>query len=175
MRPLVMEWMKDAVQRYRPEPPVLEVGAHNENGTARPLFPQPDYLGIDLVRGAGVDMVLDILLATPYVAGRFKTVYACETLEHVLEPWRAIEVMFEALQPGGLFLATWCFSFPIHAAPKDFYRVTPYGFHYLLSRAGFQDIQVDTAGTNRPPNRPADELDWQWPDMVAAAARRPLG
>jgi SAM-dependent methyltransferase len=172
MRKLVMDWMKEAVDRYRPEPPVLEVGAYNENGTVRSLFPQPGYLGIDVRPGPGVDLVADILGPAQFAS--YGTVYACETLEHVLEPWVAIERMFAALRPGGLFLATWCFSFPIHAAPRDFYRVTPYGFHYLLSRAGFVEIVVDTAGTNRPAGRPPAEEDWQWPDMVAAAARRPL-
>jgi len=174
MRQEVMDWMDEAVRRYKPEPPVLEVGAYNENGTARPLFPQGGYLGIDIRHGLGVDMVLDILGDTSRLADRFNTVYACETLEHVLEPWRALEVMFAALRPGGLCLVSWCFSFPIHAAPLDFYRVTPYGLHYLLSRAGFVDIVVDTAGTNRPANRPREEEDWQWPDAVFGAGRRPI-
>jgi len=170
MRAEVMAWMEAAVERYGPEPPVLEVGAYNENGTARPLFPQDGYLGIDIRAGPGVDMVADIL-ESEFL--NFGTVYACETLEHVLEPWRALEVMFSALRPGGLCLVTWCFSFPIHAAPRDFYRVTPYGLHYLMARAGFEEIAVETAGTNRPAGRPPAEQDWQWPDMVAASARRP--
>jgi hypothetical protein len=126
-------------------------------------------------------MVLDILELLPQVVGpdalrwwgRFNTVYACETLEHILEPWRALEAMYAALRPGGLCLVSWCFSFPIHAAPQDFYRVTPYGLHYLMARAGFVDIVVDTAGTNMPPNRPRGEEAWQWPDAVLAGARRP--
>ena len=34
-----------------PEAPVLEVGAYNENGTARALFPQDGYVGIDIRAG----------------------------------------------------------------------------------------------------------------------------
>lgn len=170
MRPLVWEWMKAAVERYGPEPPVLEVGAFNENGTVRSLFPQAGYVGIDIRPGPGVDMVADIL--GPAQFANFATVYACETLEHVLEPWRALENMAQALRPGGLLLVSWCFAFPIHAAPQDFYRVTPYGLHYLLTRAGLVDVEVETAGINRPAGRPPDEQDWQWPDAVFGAGRR---
>ncbi|OGS01195.1 MAG: hypothetical protein A2V88_08930 [Elusimicrobia bacterium RBG_16_66_12] len=172
MRPEVMAWVRAAVKRYQPEPPVLEVGAYNENGTARSLFPQEGYLGIDIRPGPGVDLVLDILDGDGRLSG-YNTVYACETLEHVLEPWRALEVMFAALRPGGLCLISLCFAFPIHAAPLDFWRVTPYGLHYLFHRAGFAEIEVETSGTNMPANRPTGEQSWQWPDAILGAGRRP--
>jgi len=38
---------------------VLEVGSHNVNGGLRSIFPNSDYLGIDLSPGDGVDIVYD--------------------------------------------------------------------------------------------------------------------
>lgn len=173
MKPEVMEWARQVVVRERPQPPVLEVGALNENGTARDLFPQEGYLAIDKVPGRGVMQVVDILDAGGRFSGLFNTVLATEVLEHVVEPWLAIEVMFDALRPGGLFVASWCFAFPIHAHPNDFYRVTPWGFEYLLQRVGFEQIVITTEGCGRPARTPPNEEDWQYPVNVWGTARRP--
>jgi len=139
----VREGVTRIVAEYRPQAPVLEVGAYDINGTVRPLFPRP-YRGLDLQAGPNVDIVADIL--TIDLAGGFKTVVCCETLEHICEPWAAIEQMYKALDSGGLLIATWCFAFPIHDHPADYFRCTPSGFKYLLERAGFYEIRVDAEG-----------------------------
>ncbi len=173
MRQPVMLWLGDVVKQRRPEAPVLEVGARNENGSARLLFPQDGYVAMDKAPGPGVDLIMDVLNAGDTLRRRFETVLATEVLEHVTEPWRAIEIMYDALVPGGLFVASWCFAFPIHAAPEDYWRITPSGFELLLRRVGFIHIGIVTEGCGRPANAPRTEADWQYPVGVFAVARRP--
>ncbi len=141
-----MDFVQRAVAEYDPKAPVLEVGAVSVNGSCRSLFPQQDYVGLDLRAGPGADCVLDILEAGDTLSGRFQTVITTETLEHITEPWRALEVMYDALKRGGLFIGTWIFAFPIHEHPVDYWRVTPAGFQFLLERAGFKDIHLETEG-----------------------------
>lgn len=172
MRGPVMAWVAKIVRHEQPQPPVLEVGARIENGTARGLFPQEGYVALDKAPGPGVELIMDILNAGDQLRGRFETVLATEVLEHVTEPWRAIEIMHDALVPGGLFIATWCFAFPIHAAPEDYWRITPSGFELLLRRADFVQVKVETEGCGRPATAPRTEADWQYPIGVFAIARR---
>lgn len=180
MRAEVYNWVAGVVREQKPQAPVLEVGARDVNGSVRSLFPPAGYLGIDMVAGPGVDLVQDILGAGGWrFEGDFNTVVCCETLEHIKEPWTALDIMAMALRPGGLLIVSWCFAFPLHdAEPEkgqsgDFWRTTPQGLDYLLRRAGLTDIVVQTEGCGRPRNAPPEEADWQYPVGVFAHARRP--
>jgi hypothetical protein len=144
MRPEVQEWVKGIVTVYQPKAPVLEVGSYFVNGTIRDLFPEKGYIGIDLQRGPGVDVVTDICKSESHE--EYATVVCCETLEHIIEPWTAIERMYTALKPGGVLILTTHFAFPIHDYPGDYFRFTPDGLRYLLERAGFTEIRIDIEG-----------------------------
>jgi hypothetical protein len=144
MRPEVRAWVEGIVAEYRPQGPMLEVGAYNVNGTIRDLFPQEGYVGLDKSPGPDVDTVADI--CTLKSVKKYATIVCCETLEHITEPWTAIERMYAALEPGGLVILTTVFSFPIHECPGDYWRFTPDGLRYLLERAGFYEIRIDSQG-----------------------------
>jgi len=133
MIPEVVEWFKTIAI----EAPVLEVGSYDVNGGVREFMPKA-YTGLDAREGAGVDVVADI--TTYETDKKFATVVCLETLEHITEPWVALERMHAALKPGGLFVGSWVFCWSIHDYPRDYYRVTPDGFRYLLERAGFKDV-----------------------------------
>jgi hypothetical protein len=180
VRPEVMTWVGNVVLWEKPEAPVLDVGARDVNGSVRSLFPPEGYTGLDMVAGPGVDVVADILKVGDRYNSAFSTVVCCETLEHIKEPWTALDIMAMALRPGGLLIASWCFAFPLHDAEidkgqsGDYWRTTPSGFEYLLRRAGLTDIVVETEGCGRPRNAPPTEADWQYPVGVFARGRRPL-
>lgn len=135
--------MKAIVAEYKPRAPVLEVGSLDVNGSVRSLFPQP-YLGLDMQTGPGVDVVSNIL--SMETQGGFNTVVCCETLEHITRPWDALACMRAALDPGGLFIGTTVFAFPVHDYPSDYWRFTPEGLRYLLESVGFHHIRIDTEG-----------------------------
>jgi SAM-dependent methyltransferase len=52
-------------------------------------------------------------------------VLCCEVLEHVADPFTCCSEIYRILKPGGLFVFSVPFIFPIHADPYDFGRFTP--------------------------------------------------
>jgi Methylase involved in ubiquinone/menaquinone biosynthesis len=52
-------------------------------------------------------------------------VVCCEVLEHVADPFTCCAEIYRILKPGGLFVFSVPFIFPIHADPYDFGRFTP--------------------------------------------------
>ena len=158
MRAEVRHWVESMVRQLDPQGPVLEVGARNINGTCRDLFPQEGYIGLDADKGQGVDLIADITEPRRLLYFGFNTVVCLETLEHVAEPGEALRFMYEYLKPAGLFIGSWVFAFPIHHEP-DYWRATPAGFRYVLEKAGFEEIRIETEGDG--------------PVGVFATARRP--
>lgn len=150
MRPEVRSWVESVVATYAPKAPVLEVGSRDVNGTCRDLFPQKLYTGIDLEPAEGVDIVWDILDWHGSWLAFFNTVVCLETLEHVKDPLVALHNMHRYLRPGGLFIGTWIFNFPIHC-PPDYWRATPEGFRYALTQAGFEVKELVTEGPSDCP------------------------
>jgi len=146
VRDEVRDWVAEVAVRCKPQPPVLEVGSYNVNGTIRDLLPQDGYIGLDKKDGPGVDIVSDILdRNNAGLHGRFNTVACVETLEHVVNPWEAMRHLHSFLAPGGLLIVAWCFNFPIHHE-EDYWRATPDGLHLLIAQQGFEQIKVETEG-----------------------------
>jgi len=139
MTPQVRDWVWNL---QGVEGPVLEVGSYDANGSLRDLFNGMEYVGLDMREGPNVDIVRDIM--DPW-EGAYGTVVCVETLEHIAEPWRAIDTMHSILKPGGLFAGAWVFNWEIHGHPNDYWRVTPEGFKYLLNRSGFVEIEATLA------------------------------
>jgi len=145
----VWEWVRDTAAQEKALPPVLEVGSRNVNGTVRDHFPQGkgQYVGLDMREGQGVDLVADVVEDDWLAKVKpVNTVVCTETLEHVTDPWRAVEQMYEALAPGGLCLITVPFMFEQHAYPDDYWRFSCPGLRLLFERAGFEDIVVVPGG-----------------------------
>lgn len=57
--------------------------------------------------------------------------------EHEIEPFAAMQSLYEAMNPGAVMLFTVPFVAPYHGVPYDFYRYTKSGVTHLLERAGF--------------------------------------
>lgn len=126
--------------------PVLEVGSYNVNGTVRDLFPVP-YIGVDMREGPGVDVVCDVTRGH-FADGEFQTIVTTETLEHVTEPWTAIDRMSRWLAEGGMMIVTVPFMFGKHDYPNDYWRMTGDGLRYLFERAGLTCLEAFTDDTH---------------------------
>lgn len=128
--------------------PVVEFGSYQVPGQEglsdlRPLFGGMDYLGADIRRGPGVDVVMDLHL-TGLRAGSVGTVLIVDTLEHVEDPRRALEEVHRVLSPRGTVVLTTVMNFPVHEHPCDYWRFTVQGVSSLLRP--FPGTAVDSLG-----------------------------
>ena len=136
----VRQWIAGKAEHCRA--PILEAGSLNINGTVRDLFPEP-YIGLDMRRGKGVDVVADMLTYHGFADDQFNTIISVETLEHVTEPWVAMERFARWLAPGGLLLIAVPFEWPLHEHPSDYWRFTHHGLRLLAERVGLEVLTAE--------------------------------
>jgi SAM-dependent methyltransferase len=71
---------------------------------------------------------------------------ATEVLEHCIEPKQLVSEIIRVLRPGGFFLFTVPFLWPLHEVPHDHYRYTPFALKRLFNDAGFMELQLNAHG-----------------------------
>ena len=143
------------VEQYATDQPVevLDLGGRDINGSIRNLFPNATtYRCLDILPGQGVHIVDDAGTWTP--DQEYDFVVSTECFEHS-ENWRDIvRTAFEALRPGGWFIATMAGpGRPVHSGvdgrlndlhPGETYaNIQPAALHQALTDAGFRAIFVD--------------------------------
>ena len=80
----------------------------------------------------------------PFDAGSFDTVLCTEVLEHVAEPFRAVNEIARVLRPAGHVILTVPLYFPLHEeAGMNFFRYTPYGLRHLLKAQVWRSYRCD--------------------------------
>lgn len=104
MHPAAFNYVRAVVEKLPERKNVLEYGGKNVNGTVRHLFSTPSYFSIDLLDGAGVDMVADAATFVPKAAP--DTVVCCEVLEHSNKWMSIIAQAAKVLTPDGVFIMT---------------------------------------------------------------------
>jgi SAM-dependent methyltransferase len=151
---LHFEWaIEDAVARFAREVPagewILDAGAGE--GRYAHFFGEQRYCGVDLAVGDaawnynGLDAVAD-LTVLPFRSNSFAACLNIVTLEHIPEPGCALAEMSRALVPGGALLLIAPHEWEVHQAPHDYFRYTRHGLEYLLSRAGFEHLDIQPVG-----------------------------
>ncbi len=115
---------------------VLEIGsrqAKNQEALAdlRLLFPDSAYVGLDMIKGSGVDVVADAT-KLPYNPKTVEMVLCLETLEHAQEPWKIAKEIERVVAKGGIAIVSSQQNFPLHLHPSDYFRYTPYGLSSLF-------------------------------------------
>jgi len=84
---------------------ILEIGAHDVNGSIRPFFDGSDYTGVDLSEGKGVDLVSSgHELRFPDAS--FDLTVSCECFEHNPEWGATFTNMCRMTKPGGIVMFT---------------------------------------------------------------------
>lgn len=146
MHPSVMTFVREQVAHYNLAftKKVLEVGSLDVNGSVRPLFgPKSDYIGVDVCRGPGVDLVLEQATHLPFEDGRFEVVVSTEMLEHCARPVPMIAEMARVLKAGGgrILLTTRSQGFPYHH-PPDHWRFSCEQVRDLLQWTGLEVVEV---------------------------------
>lgn len=116
------------LSRFKTDGAVLDIGAGGTEYAS--LFPNRTTLDIDPERNP--DIVGDAE-ALPVADEAYDLVICSEALEHIKDPRRAVSEMNRVLKPGGIAVITTRFLFPIHDAPHDYWRFTPYSLRMLFS------------------------------------------
>jgi len=144
--------VRAAVEVFPIPEPILEVGSQSipgqEHLANRHLFPEKEYVGIDLRPGPGVDSVENIeqLEREENSVG---TVLALNVLAHVKHFWRGFAEIERVLRPDGLAIISCPFHCHIHAYPRDYWRFTPEALRLLLD-----SLPTKIIGYNGPRRRP---------------------
>lgn len=108
------------------------------------------YIGLDFATGKYADRRQPDLtwdgVSIPLPDGGADCAMATEVLEHCPDPVSVLREIRRVLVPGGTLFFTTPFLWPIHNAPHDHYRYTPYALRRLLEEAGFTDVRVEALG-----------------------------
>lgn len=135
-----------ALTKEAVDPAILELGSRNvSNNRLKNWFPEcSDYVGVDIVKGEGVDVVADVhQISESFSPDRFDFIHSISVFEHLLFPWKAVLELNSVLKCGGyVYLAThpvW----PRHELPWDFWRFPAEGFHSLFNQfTGFEIVEL---------------------------------
>jgi SAM-dependent methyltransferase len=149
MHDSVDEWLHRKVAQYdvNTSADVLEVGSLNVNGApGRDIF-TGKYVGIDLVKGDGVDKVV-LPGQIPFKDESFPVVLSLECLEHDPRPWETINGIARVMAEDGiLFLSARGFDergcFPLHHLP-DLWRFSEQGLDTMMTDAGIDVLEIES-------------------------------
>lgn len=138
MREHIKEFVKLCIDNFNTPEPIYEFGSlqvegQEEFADLRPYFKEKKFIGCDMRKGPGVDVILD-LHNIDLPSNSVGTVLLLETLEHVEYPHKALNEIFRILKPEGLLIMSSCLNFPIHDHPYDYWRYTPEAFKSLLKK-----------------------------------------
>ena len=126
------------------EGPIYEFGSYIVEGqenlaNLRPLFPDKEYIGVDMRKGPGVDIVLNMCdgiraarRAWVLPHRTITTALMLDTIEHVEYPHDAIENLHFNMGRDSILVMVGPFYFKIHDYPSDYWRFTPAAFESLL-------------------------------------------
>ncbi len=153
MRELIKQFVKICAETLPINEPIYEFGSlqvAGQEGFAdlRPFFSGKKYVGADMRKGPGVDVLLN-LHNIDLPSKSVGTALVLDTFEHVEYPRKAIDELYRILKPNGIIIISSVMNFPIHDHPADYWRFTPEAFKSLLHQ--FHSSVVDFAGqTNFP-------------------------
>lgn len=102
------------------------------------------YVGIDTVDGFYGTKFLDVVGtadAVPLGDAVADAVVSSQVIEHLPDPEAAIAEANRILKRGGLFFISFPFLYPLHAAPRDYFRYSRHGFEAICDRHGFEVVE----------------------------------
>ena len=124
MIPCTLDWISRMNKEYGIRPAkVLDVGSYDYNGNPRSLFPDSEYIGIDVKEGPNVDIVMDARkVIYEYGTRVFDAVLCLYVFEHIPRIYPVSHSTYFVLKTGGYFyLSVPDFGYPYHQAP-DYWR-----------------------------------------------------
>jgi SAM-dependent methyltransferase len=123
---------------------ILEIGRNVYKGVVPPEN-IVSYSCLDISVFPDVDIVADIQNMKQVEADSFDAIICTQVLEHVPNPFDAIDELYRILRPGGNLLITVPFLNNYHMEPDDYWRFTEYALKHLLKK--FSHCTVANHGT----------------------------
>jgi len=107
------------------------------------------YIGIDVSSSEYYQKAPDVIwdgVQIPFNDSSADVVLLTEVVEHLSHPDQVLAEIFRVLKPGGKLIGTTPFFWPIHEAPNDIRRFTPFGMKIVLEAAQFNVVKVVSTG-----------------------------
>ncbi len=148
------EWLKAHLHAMKG--PILEIGSrHYDNSTSnnfRDLFPEMEFVGVDMSEGKNVDRVVDFTKDFEIVLGqlgnqKFNTVICMSVMEHVDDIFSFSKNVSSIVEKDGILALSVPFSWRFHGYPSDYWRFTPKAIEYLYPDFHF-DLEKSTISSN---------------------------
>lgn len=111
---------------------MLIAGAHVWEGRQDRRKGFVDAIGVDMIGGAGVDLVHNLEEPLPAELGKFDHVECVSVLEHARRPWLVAENIESAMYRGASIRISVPFVWRVHSYPSDYWRFTPEGMRLIF-------------------------------------------
>jgi len=147
-----LSFIKTNIDKFKE--PYLEIGTkYGLTKNIRELFPNSEYIGLDMEDGPGVDVVVDLtedfISIDEILAGkRFSTIFCLSVLEHCRNPFLMCENITRLLNRNGVVYVSVPFSWKFHEYPSDYWRFTPEGIKVLFPELVFT-VENGTMSTSQ--------------------------
>lgn len=125
---------------------VIDLGGKRQRrrGEFQPPEDEPSrWIVVNIDPGTEPDLLCDVT-AVPVPGDSADCVLCTEVLEHLPDPKACVQEAIRLLRPGGTFIASVPFMYPVHPDPHDFQRFTPDGLHLLLKP--FSSVEIRAMG-----------------------------
>jgi ubiquinone/menaquinone biosynthesis C-methylase UbiE len=125
------EKLYEFLEQSSPSGKILDIGS------ARCNYPK-DHFGGENVTTLDLEPPADVIgsvMQMPFADGTFDSIICFETLEHVENPFKALDEIYRVLKPGGKFIGSAPFMYELHGEEYgDYWRFTRQGWQKLLGK-----------------------------------------
>jgi glycosyltransferase involved in cell wall biosynthesis/SAM-dependent methyltransferase len=152
---------------------LLDIGAQNVNGSLKDVCPSNlNYIGVDFVKGPGVDVVLDDPYHIPFESESIDIVVCSSCFEHSQFFWELFTELLRVLKPSGLLYLNVPSNGSFHQYPVDCWRFYPDSGHALIAwakRKGINATLLESFVGERSTGKVKNGGGWN--DFVAVFAK----
>lgn len=132
---------------------IIEIGSHNVNGSLKNTiikYKPIQYIGIDLIKGKGVDLVCNIYdINKKFRKNYFDFVLCTEVLEHVRKWKEAIKSINSILSINGIMLlSTRSRGCKYHGYPYDYWRYEIFDIENIFTNYKILELYKDKSAIN---------------------------
>lgn len=143
---------------------IIEIGSQNVNGSIKEVCPNNmEYVGVDFVRGKGVDVVLNDPYQLPFENNSIDYCVSSSVFEHSELFWVLYLEILRVLKPDGLFFLNAPSNGKFHRYPVDCWRFYPDSGKALVNwgiRSGYNPVLLESFIT-------LQQASQVWSDFIA--------